>query len=74
MKVLIGNLQTSWCGLGAISHFRCTLHLMNTLGCCAAAYSNVYSFVLLQLETVHFRIAHALAVTSISGEETELLH
>lgn len=47
---------------------------MNTLGCCAAAYSNVYSFVLLQLETVHFRIAHALAVTSISGEETELLH
>lgn len=51
-----------------------SMHLMNSLGCCAAAYSNVYNFVLLQLETVRFRIAHALAVTSISGEETELLH
>lgn len=47
---------------------------MNTLGRCIAAYSNAYIFALLQLETVHFRTAHALAVTSISGEETELLH
>lgn len=37
-----------------------------------AAYSNVYIFALLQLETVQFRAAHALAVTSISGAETEL--
>lgn len=44
-------------------------HVMDTWGCCIAACPNVYVFVPFQLKTVHFRAAHALAGTSISGEK-----
>lgn len=44
-------------------------HVMDTRGCCIAACPNVYVFVPFQLQTVHFRAAHALAGTSISGEK-----
>lgn len=44
-------------------------HVMDTRGCCIAACPNVYVFVPFQLKTVHFRAAHALAGTSISGEK-----
>lgn len=44
-------------------------HVMDTRGCCIAACPNVYVFVPFQLQTLHFRTAHALAGTSISGEK-----
>lgn len=62
--VLIGKLQVcmDW-------ELFPVAHVMNTRGCCIAACPNVYVFVPFQLETVHFRAAHAWAGTSISGEK-----